>query len=332
MIFLKLFPVCVIDFFSYYSFCIGGLGVCLNSEASKFALAFKPPVLDESQFSCETFLNRLVQLSLICKSVPKRHGKYLHEEILSTCKNVLRASIDLGNNFLEKPIEFEGRSQKFKVNFDFNERDMLTSTGILWKECEALKTLSKDNREATSKRWSEIFSLIDDAIAEIQKIYDTSQTTTDFNTKDSNDNIAEDSDEIDSLFNLAHIHLSPNQAIFVKKALSLMKFIRTVFIKILKRSVAECNVKLEEMPLWLDQLIEQAEKLCDFIDELGASIWDINNREELRNIICQMIPVTIELLNLAISKSDAAHLNWYETCIKQVLSLKTNLLKEIEGW
>ncbi|KAJ9076214.1 hypothetical protein DSO57_1028438 [Entomophthora muscae] len=161
---------------------LSGLGICLNSEASKFALAFKPPVVAENSSACESFLNRLTQLTLICKGIPLNQGKCFRQEILEACKKVLRASICLGNSFLDKPISFEGENQKFIVGSLALDKEFLASTGILWNECEGLKNLPKSNKEAAYKRFLDVISLVDDAIYEIQELLDETQNRQEIDT------------------------------------------------------------------------------------------------------------------------------------------------------
>ncbi|KAJ9076215.1 hypothetical protein DSO57_1028439 [Entomophthora muscae] len=111
-----------------------------------------------------------------------------------------------------------------------------------------------------------------------------------------------------------------------------MKLIKLLLVKISKRTITESDINAEGIPDLIDLLVDEAKAVSNSVDDLGASLWDRNNHEELSDAISNLASCTKSLLKLATSISSDSHHSWFESCAKQVASLESDLLVGATGW
>ncbi|KAK9723040.1 hypothetical protein K7432_002196 [Basidiobolus ranarum] len=287
------------------------LGKILAHDATKLSLACKPPVDDVAPGikMCQTIAENAAKLlahasqpileTTTEKEIPFEGlgGKTLASEVQGVVHKVLSSIASLANSFLDIPVELEAEA---------SQHGFLVSSGKLWESCDAIKTLSHDNRSAVKKRWMELEELLEDVTNEFSEMI--SQTDEEEKNED------EDEEEFDDGWGeiLGDVKLSKVEKQMAQNFHSLLPPTRLLYRKILKRGIEECPLKTHEQVTWLDNLLEIGKSTMEHADEIGSALWEHQPEQSIISKISDFNGKINELINIATMYNESEeHTEWY---------------------
>lgn len=158
---------------------------------TKVSLACKPPAESKTVIGMMDALGEtLFRLAGFVDSIPvKVAGQTYKREVQTLANHIFEAVAGLLNAFLEVPdqsvlqiqhknLTLKGVAQGLSrennsSSSEGNNKDVyLIKTGIVWEACEIFEKASRSNREAVAKKWGDMMSTMEDAIAEVKEMID----------------------------------------------------------------------------------------------------------------------------------------------------------------
>jgi hypothetical protein len=266
-------------------------------------------------------------------TVPSTAGGTFRNAVGSSIRN-LACAIRIWSVSLRDALGYQGSSP------DPRAPEVLMRVGVVWRTCEQLQHLPKDNTDAVLKHWDSMARLVEDAVEEFAQALkeDEARKAASSNTSQvdqlTNQTAALklDSEEAeDEVFDMKDRVLTEEEVDACRRCLTCARLVKMLLRKIEQRCLRNPSLSGTVSAEWQDELLSTATQLPEAVDELGAVFWERVSLEETGNtpeVIAQMRSDTVDrlgalrvafvrLANLAKSQLTEEHQNWIQSCIAQ---------------
>uniref|UniRef100_A0A1B6CFR5 Cyclin-D1-binding protein 1 n=1 Tax=Clastoptera arizonana TaxID=38151 RepID=A0A1B6CFR5_9HEMI len=243
----------------------------ISNEVTKISLHFsKPPYPNATETSVLVKDLKLAykQLILVVQTLPKEQGAYLSKGVVVAIRGILMALLD----FI--------RSLKYLTRRGAKER--LTSTATLWDACNAFHDVPRDNLQATLLCMKNQYSLVCDALTEIEVEIKQDQEITINNGEIENF----------EMWNNSEREMASSCVGLIKTAKSCLKRVIDSISSNGSCSDPECNVELD---ILCKEILNLSPAVDDFIQEIYPPM-NMNNVRikgaEMALVICKILNCT----------------------------------------
>ncbi|KAI8878969.1 hypothetical protein K501DRAFT_194638 [Backusella circina FSU 941] len=266
---------------------MANLGKILSHDATKFALACKPPrkPVDAIRMVSE-ISNTIYRLVGFYNTIPKEKGQGYRDAYKSSASDLLLGVISLCSSFMDKKNEEE---TKKKLVF-------MVPTAALWDHCNEMTHLPKDNKEAVLGAWKSIQETLKDAQSEVHDIASGEDISGGFDDEEEEEDKTEALDE--------------EELEMAKTCSKLVDMSMFVTQKIERRCVRENQNPPVE---WLDLIYNKAKKLVDETDVLVSQLYD-EEVETMKKEVEKYIKLAGDLVKTAKEQATPEHAKWFEIC------------------
>ncbi|KAF9365252.1 hypothetical protein BGX34_010729 [Mortierella sp. NVP85] len=308
-----------------------GVEEAWDGEAFGVRLACKPPAEPKTVIGMvDALAETCFRLAGFVDSIPvKAAGQTYKREIQILSNDIFLATAGLFNEFLDDKVEKVVQLQQQKLSVqesvsgmntgslqpsssssragsgaDTEKKDgYLVRTGIVWEACEIFEKASRSNRQAVAKKWNDMVSTMEDAIAEVQQMIDTND---DKDGEVGGDEDGDDSgNESDDSWNNDDKMTEEEKQLSIR-ANSLLKLTRLLFKKLQQRcldvepslvitstsstattpaaestsssaaaaaAAAATSLKPSDLAMMWDQLYDRAKGIVALADEIATSLY-----------------------------------------------------------
>ncbi|KAG0032582.1 hypothetical protein BGZ82_006471 [Podila clonocystis] len=337
---------------------LAGLGKLLSNDVTKVSLACKPPAESKTVIGMIDALGETCfRLAGFVDSVPVHlTGQTYKAEIQLLSNNIFLATAALLNEFLEVPVEKVLQIQQRKSAIQASVSGLaemptssastsktgsaaesgsdgyLMKTGIVWEACQIFEQASQSNRQAVAKKWGDMMSTMEDAIAEVQDMIDSNDEDND------GDSDAEDSgNESDDSWN-ADEKLTEEEKQLSIRANALLKLTKMLFKKLQQRcldtqpttALSESSTALRSSDLarmW-DQLYNRARGIVELADEIATSLYSPQDPESIVSMLQELSRKNHDciLVGRLFVRGQAEHERWMDMCEAQTQKILGTVL------
>ncbi|KAF8969756.1 hypothetical protein BGZ46_010634 [Entomortierella lignicola] len=329
---------------------LAGLGKLLANDVTKTTLACKPPAETKTVVGMVDALGETCfRLAGFIDSIPvKVAGQTYKREIQTLANDIFLATAGLLNEFLEIKVEkvLQIQQQNLVINGPVSglssssnsgsagsssasakEDGYLVKTGIVWEACEIFEKASRSNRLAVAKKWGDIISTLEDAIAEVQEMIDSNDDKKD-NDEEDEDEDGSGSDSDDS-WNDDEKMTEEEKQLSVR-ANALLKLTRLLFKKLQQRcldtqptltveTTSSITLKPSDLSRMWDQLYDSARGIVVLADEVATSLYSPQDREAIVGTMQHLSRKNHEciLVGRLFVRGQAEHEKWMDMCEAQ---------------
>ena len=211
-------------------------------------------------------------------------------------------------------------------------RDILTSTGVLWSECNKIVTLGLGGvTRIAAERVEEYHGLLKDAIAELEHWDPDEDSESDTDSLTSKKGRTPSTQPVDTPLELLlqDCSLSPIAALR-KRTLGILRIIRVLFPALVKRRVLtfpniDSTTKMEALPISshirsLDGLINHTNQFTEQTDEVAGALYagDEEDVEERLTKLLEMSKTCVEGVRLSWVGKEDEFTSWAEKWIARL--------------
>ncbi|KAF9381525.1 hypothetical protein CPB97_007713 [Podila verticillata] len=337
---------------------LAGLGKLLSNDVTKTSLACKPPAESKTVIGMIDALGETCfRLAGFVDSVPVHlAGQTYKAEIQLLANNIFLATAALLNEFLEVPVEKVLHIQQQKSAIQASVSGLaelptsstpsssaaesgsdgyLMKTGIVWEACQIFEQASRSNRQAVAKKWGDMMSTMEDAIAEVQDMIDSNDEDNDGDSDD------EDSgNESDDSWNTDE-KLTEEEKQLSIRANALLKLTKMLFKKLQQRcldtqstttstSSSESSMILRSSDLarmW-DQLYDRARGIVELADEIATSLYSPQDPESIVSMLQELSRKNHDciLVGRLFVRGQVEHERWMDMCEAQTQKILGTVL------
>ncbi|KAG0240979.1 Grap2 and cyclin-D-interacting-domain-containing protein [Mortierella sp. GBAus27b] len=333
---------------------LAGIGKILSNDVTKTTLACKPPadpkvvigmidILAESCFRLAGFVD----------SIPvKIAGQTYKREIQTLSNDIFMAVAGLLNEFLDNKVEKLVQLQQQHLHIGgvhgmstgstkssqppviaASEEDKkdgyLVKAGIVWEACEIFEKASRSNRQAVAKKWSDMVSTLEDAIAEVQEMIDTNDDKKDVGEAGDSDD--EGGSESDDSWNDDEKMTEEEKQLSVRSN-ALLKLTRLLFKKLQQRcldsdpslisntsSSSGVPLRPSDLARMWDQLYDRAQGIVALGDEIATSLYSPQVRPTIVALLQEMSRKNHDciLVGRLFVRGQTEHEKWLDMCEAQ---------------
>lgn len=341
-----------------FSSSLAGLGKLLSNDVTKTSLACKPPAESKTVIGMIDALGETCfRLAGFVDSVPVHlAGQTYKAEIQLLANNIFLATAALLNEFLEVPVEKVLHIQQQKSAIQASVSGLaelptsstpsssaaesgsdgyLMKTGIVWEACQIFEQASRSNRQAVAKKWGDMMSTMEDAIAEVQDMIDSNDEDNDGDSDD------EDSgNESDDSWNTDE-KLTEEEKQLSIRANALLKLTKMLFKKLQQRcldtqstttstSSSESSMILRSSDLarmW-DQLYDRARGIVELADEIATSLYSPQDPESIVSMLQELSRKNHDciLVGRLFVRGQVEHERWMDMCEAQTQKILGTVL------
>ncbi|KAI8324342.1 hypothetical protein GQ54DRAFT_67181 [Martensiomyces pterosporus] len=292
---------------------IDGLATAIDKEVTRFMIACKPPALDaEIRALCPKISAGFFQLVQHFNSVPKSAGRTYVEAVRRAISRSLLSIVTLTNSFIENKVVVDKAV--------LAELAYTSSSGIFWEHCKALAQIPADNKAAVAAQWKSVVGdLVKDAVEELKaSLEDTEESKKSGGSAEENGYSSDESmGEFDPDIPVERLEEG-------RKILQLVTTAKHTCDKVGLRCIRDCEALDSERTIWLDRLLDLGKVVQEAVDELVAVLFieDDTWRSRARVETGKLTKALLDLITLAITFVDDAHLAWFELCRKKLDAAK----------
>ncbi|ORX51051.1 hypothetical protein BCR36DRAFT_351530 [Piromyces finnis] len=276
----------------------------ISSNATKFSITAKPPCNPKDVIEISSIFQQSIEnLVNIVESVPLTQGLNYNNEIRDISKELLRSVATLVNGTMKVPVNLSS------IN---SFQGALVDTGITWSNCDALKKISKNNLEASSKKIKVTLDFIGDSLNEIKEAAE--------NPDDGFDDFDDDLDSDNEDDGETKRELTETEKILLENTINIFKMSNFLLKKILTRTMKQYLKDTSiEANQWLDSIAEHAGKnFSEATDDLAcAAINYPLDAESILEESNKLFEKASNLIDTCIKVSDELNVKWYNTCRDQ---------------
>jgi len=343
---------------SFFHLSSAGLGKLLSNDVTKTSLACKPPAESKTVIGMIDALGETCfRLAGFVDSVPVHlAGQTYKAEIQLLANNIFLATAALLNEFLEVPVEkvLQIQQQKSAIQASVSglaelptsstasssaaesgSDGYLMKTGIVWEACQIFEQASRSNRQAVAKKWGDMMSTMEDAIAEVQDMIDSNDEDNDGESDDEDSgNESDDSWSADEKLTEEEKQLSI-------RANALLKLTKMLFKKLQQRcldtqptaatpSSSESSMTLRPSDLarmW-DQLYDRARGIVELADEIATSLYSPQEPESIVSMLQELSRKNHDciLVGRLFIRGQTEHERWMDMCEAQTQKILGTVL------
>ncbi|KAF9212848.1 hypothetical protein BGZ59_006233 [Podila verticillata] len=337
---------------------LAGLGKLLSNDVTKTSLACKPPAESKTVIGMIDALGETCfRLAGFVDSVPVHlAGQTYKAEIQVLANNIFLATAALLNEFLEVPVDKVLHIQQQKSAIQASVSGLaelptsstpsssaaesgsdgyLMKTGIVWEACQIFEQASRSNRQAVAKKWGDMMSTMEDAIAEVQDMIDSNDEDNDGDSDD------EDSgNESDDSWNTDE-KLTEEEKQLSIRANALLKLTKMLFKKLQQRcldtqstttSTSSSGSSMTPQPsdlakMW-DQLYDRARGIVELADEIATSLYSPQEPESIVSMLQELSRKNHDciLVGRLFVRGQVEHERWMDMCETQTQKILGTVL------
>ncbi|CAO3692533.1 unnamed protein product [Umbelopsis ramanniana] len=279
---------------------MAGLGKILSSDATKLALACKPPCKTSDMKPMVTGMQETVKrVSGFVDTIPPTMGRTYLEHIQKLARSAFTASISLCKSLAEA-------EDASKID------QILKSTGSVWDVCKSFETqVASNNREAVVKQWKGVSEMVTDAQEELQEFIAEQNE----DGKEDEDDEEEDDGWGDIMEN--GTKMTPVQLEACKKTFNMIKMTSMVLKKVQLRFIATAADDAETN-IWLDDLSRAGSTVSDQIDIVASSFYEED--ANLKDCIASFVASALSLITIVETRvKEDEHVRWFQVSKVQLL-------------
>ncbi|KAF9350445.1 hypothetical protein BGX26_011380 [Mortierella sp. AD094] len=344
---------------------LAGLGKLLSNDVTKATLACKPPAETKTVIGMVDALGETCfRLAGFIDSIPvKVAGQTYKREIQTLANDIFLATAGLLNEFLDVKVEklAQIQQQNLVINGPVSglsnssnnnnaggssgssteaagkEDGYLVKTGIVWESCEIFEKASRSNRQAVAKKWGDMMSTLEDAIAEVQEMIDSND-----DKKDSNDESDDDEDDgsgsdSDDSWNDDEKMTEEEKQLSIRTN-ALLKLTKLLFKKLQQRcldiqpsltisatsttetpSSSSITLKPSDLSRMWDQLYDRARGIVALADEIATSLYSPQDQAAIVGLLQELSRKNHDciLVGRLFVRGQAEHEKWLDMCEAQ---------------
>ncbi|KAK3815143.1 MAG: hypothetical protein J3Q66DRAFT_343901 [Benniella sp.] len=351
---------------------LAGLGKLLSNDVTKATIACKPPAEPKTVIGMvDALAETCFRLAGFVDSIPvKVAGQTYKREIQILSNDIFLATAGLFNEFLDDKVEKVVQLQQQKLNTgslqassspsssssradygaDTEKKDgYLVRTGIVWEACEIFEKASRSNRQAVAKKWNDMVSTMEDAIAEVQQMIDTNDDKDGEVGGDEDEDEDEDDsgNESDDSWNNDDKMTEEEKQLSIR-ANSLLKLTRLLFKKLQQRcldaepslvitsstsltaatpaaestttsSSTSASLKPSDLAMMWDQLYDRAKGIVALADEIATSLYSPQVKATIVEHLQELSRKNHDciLVGRLFIRGQAEHEKWMDMCEAQ---------------
>ncbi|KAG0281662.1 hypothetical protein BGZ96_001059 [Linnemannia gamsii] len=346
---------------------LAGLGKLVSNDITKVSLACKPPadpkvvigMMDGLAESC-------FRLAGFVDSIPvKIAGQTYKREVQILANDIFIAVAGLLNEFLDTKVEkveliqqqkavvhgavqglqsggSSSSSGAGKAGAEGAKDGYLVKTGIVWEACEIFESASRSNRQAVAKKWGDMISTMEDAIAEVQEMIDSNDDKKDANGDNSDEDEDEDSgNESDDSWNDEEDKLTEEEKQLSIRANAFLKLTRLLFKKLQQRcldtqptisvdSSSTVPLKPSDLARMWDQLYDRAKGIVALADEVATSLYGPQDQGSIVELLQELSRKNHDciLVGRLFVRGQAEHEKWMDMCEAQSKKILDTVLQQ----
>ncbi|KAF9135859.1 hypothetical protein BGX30_011405 [Mortierella sp. GBA39] len=351
---------------------LAGLGKLVSNDITKVSLACKPPadpkvvigMMDGLAESC-------FRLAGFVDSIPvKVAGQMYKREVQILANDIFIAVAGLLNEFLDQKVEKVlqiqqqksvvrgaveglhngGSSSSSKSGSETGagkagegaKDGYLIKTGIVWEACEIFEGASRSNRQAVAKKWGDMMSTMEDAIAEVQEMIDSNDDKKDTDNDGAGSDDDEDSgNESDDSWNDEEEKLTEEEKQLSIRANAFLKLTRLLFKKLQQRcldtqpatpvdSSSSVTLKPSDLARMWDQLYDRAKGIVALADEIATSLYGPQDRSSIIELLQELSRKNhgCILVGRLFVRGQAEHEKWMDMCEAQSKKILDTVLQQ----
>lgn len=344
---------------------LAGLGKLISNDATKVSLACKPPAESKTVIGMIDALGETCfRLAGFVDSVPVHlAGQTYKAEVQLLANNIFLATAALLNEFLEIPVEkvLQIQEQKSAIQTSVSglaeistsststsktgsaaesgSDGYLMKTGIVWEACQIFEQASRSNRQAVAKKWGDMMSTMEDAIAEVQDMIDSNDEDNDGDSDDDEDS----GNESDDSWN-ADEKMTEEEKQLSIRANALLKLTKMLFKKLQQRcldtqpaitttnssssSESTTAIRPSDMAKMWDQLYDRARGIVELADEIATSLYSPQDSESIVSMLQELSRKNHDciLVGRLFVRGQAEHERWMDMCEAQTQKILSTVL------
>ncbi|KAG0336099.1 hypothetical protein BG000_006924 [Podila horticola] len=344
---------------------LAGLGKLISNDVTKVSLACKPPAESKTVIGMIDALGETCfRLAGFVDSVPVHlAGQTYKAEVQLLANNIFLATAALLNEFLEIPVEkvLQIQEQKSAIQTSVSglaeistsststsktgsaaesgSDGYLMKTGIVWEACQIFEQASRSNRQAVAKKWGDMMSTMEDAIAEVQDMIDSNDEDNDGDSDDDEDS----GNESDDSWN-ADEKMTEEEKQLSIRANALLKLTKMLFKKLQQRcldtqpaitttnssssSESTSAVRPSDLAKMWDQLYDRARGIVELADEIATSLYSPQDSESIVSMLQELSRKNHDciLVGRLFVRGQAEHERWMDMCEAQTQKILGTVL------
>ncbi|KAF9089767.1 hypothetical protein BGX23_006459 [Mortierella sp. AD031] len=365
---------------------LAGLGKLVSNDVTKVSLACKPPADPKTVIGMTDGLaDSCFRLAGFVDSIPvKVAGQTYKREVQILANDIFIAVAGLMNEFLDNKVEkvekiqqqksaIKGAVQGLSNNGSSStgssgagagsktaegaKDGYLVKTGIVWEACEIFEGASRSNRQAVAKKWGDMMSTMEDAIAEVQEMIDSNddkkddQDDTANNNGGGSDNENEDDgddsgNESDDSWNDEEEKMTEEEKQLSIRSNAFLKLTRLLFKKLQQRcldtqpllnvdsssspSISSVTLKPSDLARMWDQLYDRAKGIVALSDEIATSLYSPQDRDSIVGLLQELGKKNHDciLVGRLFVRGQAEHEKWMDMCEAQSKKILDTVLQQ----
>lgn len=281
-------------------------------------------------------------LELECLQIPKSRGKYMLRDMLWCLRNLFGECLSLCNSLATLIRNDEGAQSVL----------YLISTGMLWDFCEALTTISTNEKSVILEDLYEHDEILSDVILEMKSLLEETEnqeaegssidetepstiSDADVQMQKTSGEISQDdmnlsngesgTQQLEKLFEKT-MSLSGKASYVINTVLSLMKTTKLLLKKIEKRCIEDAcdSTKIEDV-VFMDTVTDWSNELLELADEIGSGCHPEQDLYNLTFFTRKFVCIATDLCKLSAGKTNDKHVQWFELCERRLLSIQEQL-------
>ncbi|KAL1915661.1 uncharacterized protein VTP21DRAFT_6420 [Calcarisporiella thermophila] len=281
------------------------LGMILSNDATKLAIACKPPCAADTAIPMiEALGTTLLRIAGLISAIPRWAGRIYILEVKRATEDILGGVVQLCNSFLGEHAVDTGKKKN----------SYLMSAGQVWHACDVFKALSEENSEAVMKRWRGMIETVEDAMHELETAIKEKEDSQQAEEAEEEAD-EEEGDGWEDVLGESRA-LTKEEMETAKRCAALLKITRMLLKKIQTRSIVGKR-RQKEIEL-LDQSCELSERLCDRVDEIAGYVDEIPSDDKLAELVEEFVSTASGVIKVATELAEEEHKPWFETCSNQL--------------
>ncbi|KAF9902316.1 hypothetical protein EC991_005027 [Linnemannia zychae] len=341
---------------------LAGLAKLVSNDITKVSLACKPPADPKVVIGMmDGLADSVFRLAGFVESIPvKVAGQTYKREVQLLANDIFIAVAGLLNEFLDAKVEKVVLIQQQKSAIkgaveglhsggssstsgagagskqDGAKDGYLVKTGIVWEACEIFEGASRSNRQAVAKKWGDMMSTMEDAIAEVQEMIDSNDDKKDGDDGSGSDD--EDSgNESDDSWNDEEDKLTEEEKQLSIRANALLKLTRLLFKKLQQRCLdthpttsSDITLKPSDLARMWDQLYDRARGIVALADEIATSLYGPQDRDSIVELLQELSRKNHDclLVGRLFVRGQSEHEKWMDMCEGQAKKIIDTVLQQ----
>ncbi|KAK3845036.1 MAG: Grap2 and cyclin-D-interacting-domain-containing protein [Linnemannia gamsii] len=343
---------------------LAGLAKLLSNDITKASIACKPPADPKVVIAMmDGLADSSFRLAGFVDSIPvKVAGQTYKREVQILANDIFIAVAGLLNEFLDVKVEkvvliqqqksaIQGAVQGLhsggssstssgagsKQQQDGAKDAYLVKTGIVWEACEIFEGASRSNRQAVAKKWGDMMSTMEDAIAEVQDMIDSNDDKKDGNEVAESDDGEDSGNESDDSWNDEEDKLTEEEKQLSIRANAFLKLTRLLFKKLQQRCLdthpttsSDITLRPSDLARMWDQLYDRAKGIVALADEIATSLYGPQDRDSIVELLQELSRKNHDclLVGRLFVRGQSEHEKWMDMCEGQAKKILDTVLQQ----